>query len=137
MLCACFLADDNAGSSMAARIAMMAMTTSSSTSVKARRGFMRDTTPRMGESFKFLMNWSAEALAPGARRQTGAGRRRRAWFGAASRTDRYVRFKKRRRAAALQDAGAKATAPACRLKRVSGTGVGKVKNQPIHEWIWP
>jgi hypothetical protein len=34
-----FLAADNAGSSIAARIAMMAMTTSSSTSVNARGNF--------------------------------------------------------------------------------------------------
>ncbi len=52
------LADDNAGNNSAARIPMMAMTTSNSMSVKAPRGFIPDKTPPFEIRFKLLLSIS-------------------------------------------------------------------------------
>jgi hypothetical protein len=52
------LAADNAGNNSAAKMAMMAMTTSNSMSVKARRGFMPDRIPPLEIRFKLLLSIS-------------------------------------------------------------------------------
>src|ERR1017187_592499 len=132
--CALCLALDSTGNNNAARIAMMAMTTSSSMSVKARRGFMRIKTTLIQICFKvfspasihvrrcpkpdklFGIIFRGVRLCPAQRdqpQQRGNDRcreiTRRVWQeqrAAAGLTTQPRSWKKRRRAAALQDAGA-------------------------------